>query len=337
MRVLRLATLALVALAGLALAGNALATQQISVSQTPSALTIKISQSQTDPQPAKITVYVPSGYQLNPTQPAGTKIGTTSGHLFARDLNVSVPLEGDVVADDPAKHAADPCSPGSHLAVWILQLTVVGNSFNLPVYVSQTSGAETARGAAKLELCLGPTDVAQGTPGRSPSGAQLLDATFTMNGVVTPPAGASRWISLWTPYATGSPLPNVAGTVEARSFVGPGAATIAFKVLSRRKKLVQITGKLTQAGLGVTGAKVSLLLNSRARFSARTRSNGSYFFKLQNTATRVVTTLFQAKATVAGRDVTTTGCANPTVAGTRCVSATAGGFTAVSRRIKIRL
>jgi hypothetical protein len=325
------------AAAALALAGNAFATQTIAVSQSSTSLTIKASQAQSDPQPAKITIYVPGGYQLNTSAAAGSKIGTTSGHVFARDLNVQLPLEGDVVVDDPAKHTTDTCSPGAHTAVWILQLTVAGNTINLPVYVSPTSGAETTRGAAKLEICLGPSDVPQGTPGRSPNGAQLLDATFTVNNTITPPAGATRWLSLWTPYAAGSPLPNAAGTVEARSYVGPGATTIAAKVLSKKRKLLRISGRVTQSGVAVASAKVTLKIGTRNRFTARTQSNGSYFFKLQSKIRRVVTTIFSTTATIGARDVTATGCGSPTVAGVPCVSATAGGFTAASKKIKVRL
>jgi hypothetical protein len=337
MKTLRPATLGLVAVAALALAGNAFATQQIAVSQASSSLTIKASQAQSDAQPAKITFYVPAGYTLNATQTAGTKIGTTTGHVFARDLNLTLPLEGDVVVDDPAKHTTDSCSPGSHTAVWILQLTIQGNTIALPVYVSPTSGAETSRGSAKLEVCLSPDDTPAGSPGRSPNGAHLIDATFTVNGVITPPVGAERWISLWTPYATGTGLPNAAGTVEARSFVGPGATTIASKVLNRKKKLLRISGKVTQSGIAVAGAKVTLQINNRNRFTARTQANGSYFFKLQSKARRKVTSFFRTKTTVAAREAGAAGCASPTVTGVPCVSATAGGFTATSKKIKVRL
>jgi hypothetical protein len=40
---------------------------------------------------------------------------------------------------------------------------------------------------------------------------------------------------------------------------------------------------------------------------------------------------------VAERDITSTGCASPSVPGVACVSATASPFTAVSRRLRIRL
>src|SRR5919204_3981286 len=241
----RPAVVALAAIAALALAGNALATQKLEVSQTasPAAVTIKISQAQTDPQPAKITVYVPGGYTLNATQATNSVIGTTNGNILARDLgNIPVPLSGDVVVDNPASHATDVCAPGTHAAVWILRLSVLGQTIALPVYVDPTAGAETAFGSAKLQVCLGPSDVPQGTPGRSPNGAQLLDATFTVNGVLAPPVGAARWIAFTTPYNAGTGTPNAAGTVETRSLVAPGSVSLSTKVTSKKKKQVTVSG-----------------------------------------------------------------------------------------------
>jgi hypothetical protein len=335
--ILRLATLSVVAAAALALAANAFATQRIAVSQTAASLKIDLSQDQSDPQPAKIAVYVPAGYQLHPAGAVGATIGTTSGQVFARDLNIALPLSGDVLVLDPAQHTTDACSPGSHLAVWDLHLTVAGQSIDLPVYVSATTGTETALGAAKIETCLSPADVPAGAPGRSPNGAQLLSASFTVNNQVTPPVGSTRWTSLWTPYAAGTGVPNAAGTVEARSIVGPGGATIVAKVTNRKKKLLRLTGRVTQGGLAVGGIRVRLFINSKARFAATTQANGGYAFRLRNTNRRKTTTFFQAVVSAAARDITATGCASPTLPTVKCVSATAGPFMARSRKLRVRL
>src|SRR3989442_2862667 len=135
-RLLRLAALLLAAFGALAFAGNALATQKMAVSQSSSSLTIKLNQDQSDVQPAKITIYVPAGYQLNATQAAGTKIGTTTGQAFARDLNIPLPLTGDVIVADASKYTTSSCSPGAHIAVWLLNLSVAGQTISLPVYVT---------------------------------------------------------------------------------------------------------------------------------------------------------------------------------------------------------
>ena len=76
--ILRLAALAIAGTAALALAGNALATQKLSVRQAATSLTIKVSQAQSDAQPAKISIYVPTGYTINASAAPGTKIGRAS-------------------------------------------------------------------------------------------------------------------------------------------------------------------------------------------------------------------------------------------------------------------
>jgi hypothetical protein len=332
---LRLAVLALVGTTALALAGNALATQKLSVRQSATSLTIKVSQAQTDPQPARISIYVPSGYSINASATAGSKIGTTTGTVFARDVNIPLPLTGDVVAVPPTTNAPG-CDPVSHIAVWNLALTVANNAINLPVHVDQTSGAETALGAYKLVVCLGPDDVPAGTPGRSPNGARLLDATFTVDNVFTVAPGNTVWKAFTTPYAAGTGKPNAAGTVETRALVSNGVVTLNTRVMNKGKRIVRASGRVTQAGAAVAGAQVSLLLNGKSRFQPRTNASGAYSILLRKSG-RKTTTTFQARTTVAERDATSTGCASPSLPNVPCVNATSAGFTAVSRKVRIRL
>jgi hypothetical protein len=339
--ILRLAVVLCAGTAALALTSNALATQRLAVAQTATGVTIKISQDQSDAQPAKITTFVPAGYTVKPTGAVGATIGTASGQVFATDPNVNLALNGagDVLVADESKLPAAQvaaCSPGPHLAVWDVHLTVFGQALDLYVYVTATSAAETALGTAKLEVCLPPVDVPVGTPGRAPNGAKLLDATFTVNNQLALPVGSKRWTSLWTPYAAGTGKPDTAGTVEARSVVGQGAVTIVGRVTSRLRKLLLITGRVTQSGLPVAKIHVRLFINAKARFSTTTRSNGAYSFRLRNTRRRATTSFFQAVVTVAARDITGTACTDPTP-GAKCVSATASPFTATSRKIRVRL
>jgi hypothetical protein len=335
----RLAKLAVLAGAGvtaLAFAGNALAVQKLSVSQTATSLTIKVTQAQSDAQPAKIQIFVPAGYTLNTSAAPGTTIGTTAGSVFARDANIPLPLSGNVVVAPPNTNAA-PCFTGTHMAVWLLQLQVAGQAINLPVAVDQTSGVNAAFGAYQLVTCLAPADVPQGTPGRSPNGAQLLEANFTVNNVFQVPAELATWKALTTPYAAGNGVPNVAGSVETRAVVGSGTLSMSTKVTSKKKRTLRVSGKLSQAGAGVAGAQVRLLLNGAAsKFTARTAPTGNYTVVLKKTGKKSVTT-FQARATVAERDVTSTACQGPTLPTFPCVSATASGFTAVSKKVRVKL
>jgi len=334
--ILRLAVLAAAGTAVLAFAGNALATQKLSVKQSTTSLTIKVSQAQTDAQPARISIYVPTGYTINASATPGSKIGSTSGTVFSRDASIPLPLSGDVVAVPPTTNAPG-CDPAAHIAVWNLALSVAGQSINIPVHVDQLSGAEAALGSYKLVVCLAPDDVPVGTPGRSPNGARLLDATFTVDNVFTVPAGQSIWKAITTPYAPGVGAPNAAGTVETRAFVANGTVTLAKKV-NAKARLVKFTGKVTQAGAAVSAARVVLLVNGKsAGFTARANASGNYSVVLKKTGKKTTST-FQARTTVAERDITATGCASPTpgVPG-GCVSATASPFTAVSAKIRIRL
>ena len=333
--ILRLAVLALTGTAALALAGNALATQKLSVRQTATSLTIKVSQAQTDQQPARISIYVPSGYSINASATPGTKIGTTTGTVFSRDANIPLPLSGDVIAV-PTTTNAPGCDPVPHLAVWNLALAVAGNNINLPVHVDQLAGPEAALGAYKLVVCLAPDDVPVGTPGRSANGARLLDATFTVENVFTNAPGDTVWKAITTPYAAGTGAPNAAATVETRALVSNGAITLSTRVANKAKRVVRATGKVTQAGAAVAGAQVSLLLNGKSRFGIRTSGAGTYSIVLRKTGKKTTTT-FQARTTVAERDATSTGCASPTLPTVPCVNATLSPFTAVSRKIRIRL
>ena len=335
-RVVKLAVLAGAAITALAFAGNALAVQKLSVSQTATALTIKVTQAQTDPQPAKIQIFVPSGYTLNTSAAPGTVIGTTSGSVFARDANIPLPLSGDVVVAPPNTDAA-PCFTGTHMAVWLLRLQVAGQSINLPIAVDATAGPTASLGSFQLVTCLAPSDVPQGTPGRSPNGAQLLEAVFTVNNVFQVPALQTTWKALTTPYSSGTGVPNAAGTVETRALVSTGDLTIGTKVTSKKKRILRISGKLTQAGAAVAAQQVRLLLNGKAsKFTARTSPTGNYTIVLRKSGKKTNTT-FQARVTVAERDVTSTVCQTPSLPTFPCVSATASGFTAVSRKIRIKL
>jgi hypothetical protein len=133
-------------------------------------------------------------------------------------------------------------------------------------------------------------------------------------------------------------VPNAAGTVEARAFVGPGAITLAGRVVSKKTRTISLTGRVSASGVGIAGATVSLLLNGKARYKAKTNAAGSYKFALKKKkGSPVTTTFFQSKVTVAERDVTTSGCSSPAIPPIPCVSATQGAFTATSKRVRIRI
>lgn len=347
-RKLRLATLVAGALAGLALAGSALAayTPTIAVTHTlatggahPATIHAKVAQ--TDDPTAQVQIFAPAGYTIATAAP-NTTLGNATGTVFARDTGLTLPLTGTVVAADPAQYTGPPnnmCSPGTHFAVWLLNLSVAGQTIALPIYVDPTTGPQTALGAYKLVSCFAAPDTPVGSPNHAPFGAQLLDATFTVDSAMTLPASAGTyvWRALFTPYTPGTGVPNAAGTVEARSFVGlPGTISIRAAV---KKGKYTVSGVAKAGPTAAAGATVSLYRGSTTKVakvaSKTTSSTGAYAFS--GKLAKKKTTYFQTRVSVAESD-NSAGCTNSSVptAGLPCVSSTFGGWGAVSQLIRIR-
>jgi len=100
-------------------------------------------------------------------------------------------------------------------------------------------------------------------------------------------------------------------------------------------------GKLTEGGVAVGGAAVTLLRGTSAtklaKFASATTTAAGSWAKSGKTAGKV--TYFKATATVKERDATSTGCAQPlpaSVAPGGCVSATLGAWTATSPVAKFK-
>jgi hypothetical protein len=343
---------AMLAFAGGAFAAN---TATVAVWHTPmvlggsSSTTIHINLPQATDPIAAINIYVPTGYTLNLNQATGTNIGSVDATAFSHDNNLTLPLTGTVLTDAPANHVSDSTAcarVGTSAAVWILNLSVAGQTIALPLYVNPTAGAEQALGAYKLSICLPPPDVPIGTPGRSANGAQVLDAKFTVNGIFTTPSagGALRWESLFTPYNPGKGTVNLAGTFETRSIVSlPVGLTLSTSV-KKGKKTASYTakGKLSEGGIPTAGVAVNLLRGASASkltkvASPKTTAAGTFTSAGKVAAKK--TTYFKATATVPERDFTAQGCTSPlpaTVAPAGCVSATLSPWTATSAVVKAK-
>jgi hypothetical protein len=339
---------AMLALAAGAFAAN---TGTVAVWHTPmvlggsSSTTIHIALPQATDPIAAINIYLPTGYTLNLSQAPGTNIGSVDAAAFSHDNNLTLPLSGTVTTDAPANHAADSTAcarTATSAAVWILNLSVAGQTIALPLYVNPTAGPETALGAYKLSICLPPPDVPVGTPGRSANGAQVLDAKFTVNGIFTTPTtgGVLRWESLFTPYNPGKGTVNLAGTFETRSLVTlPVSLTLA---AAHKKTTYALKGKLSEGGIPTSGVGVTILRGTSPSSlskagSATTKADGS--FTSSGKVKPKKTTYFKATASVGQRDFTSQGCVNPlpaTIAPAGCVSATLPPLSATSAVVKVK-
>jgi hypothetical protein len=353
---LRAAAAAAAALSTLIFAQAAFAanTGSFSVWHTPQTLanaastTIHVSVPQSTDPIAAVNIYVPSGYSLNTSQAAGAQIGSVDATAFSRDNNLTLPLSGPVATSDPASAASKAGSAqcagvAQSQAVWIMNLSVAGNTLPIPVYVNPTAGPEQALGGTKLTICLPPPDVPLGTPGRSFQGAQLLDAVLTVTNVFTTPSSGvlARWESLLTPYNPGIGTVNRAGTFEARAFVPlPISLGVAAKSKSKKTHAYTISGKVSEGGVPVAGLKLTILRGSSATRlaqagSATTSSSGSYVaagkLKAKGTA------YFQVVGRVTERDYTAAGCASPLTAFAPggCVKATLSPWNVKSVVVKL--
>ena len=348
---LRTVLVAAVAVATLVFATAAFAanTATISVWHTPMVLagsdstTIHVSIPQTTDGIAAVNIFVPSGYGATLGQASGTTIGNVDATALAHDGGLTLPLSGAVTTDDPAKHTTDQCSPGTNAAVWNMNLSVAGQTLVVPIYVNPTAGPATALGAYNLRICLPPWDVPLGTPGRAFNGAQLLDAKFTVNKILTTPTGAGvlKWETLFTPYTPGKGTPNAAGTFEARAFVPIPILLGARVSYVKKKNTWTLSGKATEGGLPLSGLTVRIARGLSAtkltkQSSAKTGATGAW--EASGKLIPKKTTYFQVSASVGERDYTATGCQSPLTpfAPAGCVTATLSPWSAKSAVVRVK-
>jgi len=339
----RTALVAAAIAASLLAASSALAANNatIAVSSSGAATAIHINVPQTTDPIAVISIFVPAGYTANLTAAPNTTIGSVDATANGHDVGLTLPLTGPVVTDSPAAHAADVCSPGTHAAVWNLNLSVAGSTLVLPLYVDPTAGDATALGAYQMRICLPPWDIPVGSPGRAFEGAQLLDANFTVKGIFTAPTapGLLAWHTLFTPYTPGAGTPNLVGTFEARALVG--APSLSLRA-SKKNGRYTLSGTATEGGVPVSGASVAIQRGASATKlgkagSATTSATGAWSASGKLAGKKPV--FFKATATVKERDATAQGCATPlpaTIAPGGCTSATLGAWTVSSPAAKLK-
>jgi len=351
----RLTLVVCASMIALAFVGSALAVPKLIIGGKlalgASGAVVQFTEDKTDAGPAKIQIYAPQGYTGIVTGSAGTQLGTVHADLQALAISPDAIIQADGVIQsaDPAAYTANTCAPGTHTAVWLLHVTVSGQTIDVPVYVDQPAFTADPLGLGaplKLTLCLSSPYAEAGTA-RAPFGVKLINAQMNLNqGVVSNPStrGEYPWRAIITPYTVNSGSPNAGGTVESRAFVElPTALDLAVKVKTIRKQVkvhgkkrtrvtnvAILTGSLSENLEGIGGIKVTILsgptlakLKSRGTVTTSDAGTFSRQLGLTNKAS------FQARATVGVRDITSKGCSTPTP-GIPCVSATRPGFSVVS-------
>lgn len=283
---------------------------------------------------ARVTLVVPQGYELQLGQPAGTSIGFVSALLAeTAGTSSSAFASGELVADDPAKYVSDPdaqaCAPGAHAAVWSTTLSVLGQTFNLPVFVDPGGVSDAGPGAATLRFC---------PAWRSPASASTVTAPglslFVEGAIVAPTAqGRYTWSALVAPLDGSSPAPNEAGVFELRSVVpNPHVLTLRARHDAKKRSVV-LSGTLTAVGEPEAGVEVSFGAStdsfSDVSFFGPVRTNAAGAFSVRRHIEQ--TTQFSVSA-----DAIQRACATPSSAPAGCVSETVSAPLDASVLVRVR-
>jgi hypothetical protein len=312
---------AAVAVAAAALAGPALAALSPTFAATAPRRgagtafgpTLSFATAATDEAVAKVTIYVPSGYTLSsPASPSST-IGNATASIRVGDAVVQG--KGTIAGVPAGTTTPSACDDATHVAVWSMNLTAVGQTVSVPMYVDAASGGETAYASYRIVIC-------------PPAAARLASATFDVAALTGGNEGDQLWRSLWT---------SVTGTeVEAQSIARtPTTVTLAAKRSKGKKATrVTLTGVLKEAGNPIGGIAVAIGAGPRPTQVRRVRTVRT------NAAGRFSTSVSIAKATrfvptasVPQRSLGASAC-KPTF-GVPCVSATLGASLVVGDGVKV--
>jgi hypothetical protein len=255
---LRLALLVCASFVGLAFAGPALAaySPSLKVEQSsyklgaPFTVDLFVSASESDDPSAKLTIFSPAGYGVNLNKAPGTRVGSAVAIAKVAALGgAALPLAGSVVVGNPADPtimATSTKCTGSptNQAVLVLNLALQGQPpIPFPVFVNKVGPLAT------FQVCVPHPDVSQ----TNPTGARILALDATIKGVFTNASTRNgyEWSTLFTPYNPATKLPNPAGTIEWRTYVGlPSKLTLA---KGRARKGFKLVGRLSIEGIQFVG------------------------------------------------------------------------------------
>jgi hypothetical protein len=221
----------------------------------------------TSTEMAKVVLFVPAGYP--PRGISGRVIGTGAGLAAAWDPNF-LPTFGRIVAVDPVAYTTNTCAPGLHQAVWLVTLENTSDLPPTPILIDATTGTDTSLGGYRMQFCLPP----------SSSGTMKVHELDFLIGKLMNPAtsGAYTWRAFVTPYKTGAP--DDASTFELRGTIPMPMHLTLRGVYDRKHKRAILTGRLTAAGLSVTGAFLDLYVKRGANYryvaTTRVKSAGKF-------------------------------------------------------------
>ena len=266
--------------------------------------------------PARIVLYAPQGFDLYPDRPEGSPLGAAV--VFAADSfgSISV-LTGQIVAVANAPGAAPGCGPAPRLALWELDLSLVGQRLEVPISVS-AAGSDT-----RLDVCVPSLPSAGGAllP------IQKLALTFDE---LEPPHAAGRyvWRAVVTPLAPDRRTALDDQAYELRALVAvPHRLSLRGRYVAGSRTAV-LTGRLSDGDTPGGGVRVEFTSLVRRITPKGVRFEDSYAGSTRTSASGVYTFRKRIRRTtgfVAFVDGGVGGCTGSAAAPAGCLSTTTTG------------
>lgn len=328
---LRLATIAALVLAGPAAAAT-VPRLDVALVDTRTVVTAVAAD---DVATARLSVYAPATVAMVTTQAAGTVVGRADALALFPGGGVPL-LSGPVTVAAPGRPTAQSaaCLQGSiPAATWTLGLAAGGVALELPLYVIAAAGPEAAFSTARLLVCL-PAPDAEPELCASVHCSRIVSLQLHLSGTFAP--GLGQWRSIWTRYASGSDELDPTGPVEARADVARGAVTASARRLGRTKQAARVSGTVTQGGVPVAGAPVTVFAGTTRASLQRlgtVRTSPAGVFSYARASGGLV--FFRVTAAALPR-ASTTGCGTAGPLPVPCVSASVSGFSASSPVVRAR-
>lgn len=283
---------------------------------------------------AHVRLSVPTGYTVDLGRPAGTPLGFVSATLYdVAGTSSPAFADGELVVADPATYLTDPvaqaCAPGRHAAVWRGTMSVLGQTFELPIFLDPAGPTDSSTTAFVLQFC--PAWSSTSVPG----GVVAPQLSMAVENVLRAPSAPGRyvWSALTTPLMPASLVWDSARAFELRAvFVHPYTMTLRARHDAKTKSVV-LSGKLTAVGEPVPGVPVSFAATTDSfadsTFFGPVRTNAAGEFTVRRHVER--TTLYSAAIDSELQD-----CTGPSSAPAGCVAETSSTPPTVSAIVKVR-
>jgi len=268
-------------------------------------------------QPGRVVLYEPVGFKVYPIRPEGSVIGRAS--MTAANSAFGTPtyssLAGDVIAHEPPAQAT--CGAATPIGLWELELTLVGQPFEVPLLLDGPAASPVPNGGS-IALCVPATS--DGAP------LPVLSLAFTLDGIPPPSRrGSYLWRAVVTPLASDRRTLRPQAAYELRAIVPVSHRLALSAARTPGSQVVLFRGRLTAAGKARAGVFVRLVRLSRTVTPAgvrvddavvgwtTTRRDGTYSFRTRVIGTRT----FRAAA-----DPTSGRCHGPSIAPAGCLAVT---------------